>query len=102
MNEWTVGNKQETLFIFSSLFVMLSGLVLLTGLWRMGQISSTVWVMLGAPMILIMLLILVRRYFYTATLRNKRYWNKQIFEGTTAKIPIPSCETMESALSSAS
>lgn len=100
MNEWTVGNKQETLFVASALFITLSGLILLTGLWRMGQISSSVWVMLGLPMIVILLLIAVRRYFYTATLRNKRYWNKQIFEGTTAKIPIPSCDTLEDAISS--
>jgi hypothetical protein len=99
MNEWTVGNKQDTLFVFSSLFIMLSGLVLLTVLWRMGTISSSVWVLLGAPLILIFVLILARRYFYTAHLRNKRYWNKQIFEGTQAKIPIPSCDTIQNTLS---
>lgn len=102
MNEWSVNNKQDTLFVFSALFIVLSGLLLLTGLWRMGTISSAVWVMLGAPMIMVFLLILVRRYFYTEHVRNKRFWNKQIFEGTTPKIPIPSCEQLEDSLTSSS
>jgi hypothetical protein len=25
-------------------------------------------------------------------LRNKRYWNKKIFDGKYGKIPLPSCE----------
>ena len=91
MNEWTVGNKQDTLFVFSSLFIALSGLLLITGLWRMGMISSALWVALGVPLILIFLLILIRRWRYTDVLRNKRYWNKQIFEGKTQKINVPGC-----------
>ena len=100
MNEWSVSNKEDTLFVFSSLFVTLSGLLLLTALWRMGIISSAIWVAIGAPILMIFLLILVRRYFYTEHLRSKRFWNKQIFEGTRPKIPVPSCEQIEDALSS--
>jgi hypothetical protein len=91
MNEWTVGNKQDTLFVFSSLFIALSGLLLITGLWRMGMISSALWVAMGVPLLLIFLLILIRRWRYTDVLRNKRYWNKQIFEGKTQKINMPAC-----------
>jgi hypothetical protein len=91
MNEWSVGNKQDTLFVFSSLFIVLSGLLLLTGLWRMGMISSALWVAIGVPLLLIFLLILLRRWRYTEVLRNKRYWNKQIFEGKTQKINVPNC-----------
>ena len=91
MNEWTVGNKQDTLFVFSSLFIMLSGLLLITGLWRLGMISSYLWVAFAVPLLLIFILILLRRWRYTDVLRNKRYWNKQIFEGKYNKIAIPSC-----------
>ena len=90
MNEWSINNKNDTLFVFSSLFIMLSCLLLITVLWRMGIISSYFWVALGAPMIIIFILIVIRRSFYTDNLRNKRYWNKQIFEGKYGKIPIPS------------
>lgn len=101
MNEWTVGNKQDTLFVFSSLFILLSGLILLTGLWRMGMISSALWIALSIPMVLLFFLILIRRWRYTDVLRNKRYWNKQIFEGKSKKISVPSCSQMERGMESA-
>jgi hypothetical protein len=101
MNEWSVENKQDTLFVFSSLFIVLSGLLLITGLWRMGMISSALWVAIGAPLVIIFLLILVRRWRYTEVLRNKRYWNKQIFEGKQQpRIAMPSCAQLYDGLSS--
>jgi hypothetical protein len=91
MNEWSVNNKKDTLFVYSSLFVMLSGLLLLTGLLRMEMISTSLWVGMGLCLIIVFVLILVNRSHYTNVLRNKRYWNKQIFEGKYGKIPIPLC-----------
>jgi len=100
MNEWTVNNKKDTLFVYSSLFVMLSGLLLLTGLLRMEMISTSLWVGMGLCLIIVFVLILVNRSHYTNMLRNKRYWNKQIFEGKYGKIPIPLCpEVAESIYS---
>jgi len=105
MNEWTVNNKKDTLFVFSSIFIMLSGLLLITVLWRLGMISSYLWVALGTPLVIICILIIVNRSQYTDTLRNKRYWNKKIFEGKYGKIPIPVCpdvvQGIESGLQSA-
>lgn len=91
MNEWTVGNKQDTLFVFSSLFLLLSGLLFLTAILRLGLIRSSLWVAFAIPLVLVFLLILLRRWRYTDVMRNKRYWNKQIFEGKTQKISLPSC-----------
>ena len=91
MNEWSVQNKQETLFVMSALFIVLSALLLLTGLWRMEVISSFLWVSIGGPLLLIFTLIVVHRAQYTDVLRNKHYWNKQIFEGKYGKIPVPQC-----------
>ena len=101
MNEWSVGNKQDTLFVFSSFFILLSGLLLLTGIWRLGLISSSLWVALAIPLILVFLLIILSRWRYTDTMRNKRYWNKQIFEGKSQKITIPSCPQMTDAMDTA-
>ena len=100
MNEWSVGDKQDSLFVFSSLFLLLSGLLLLTGVWRLGLISSSLWVALAIPLILVFLLIILSRWRYTDVLRNKRYWNKKIFEGKSQKITIPSCPQMENAMDS--
>ena len=97
MNEWSVGNKQDTLFVSSSFFLLLSGLLLLTGIWRLGLISSSLWVALAIPLILIFILILLARWRYTDVLRNKRYWNKKIFEGKSQKIAIPSCPQVTDA-----
>lgn len=99
MNEWTVGNKQDTLFVFSSLFLLLSGLLFLTAIWRIGLIQSSLWVSFAAPLVIIFLLILFRRWRYTDVMRNKRYWNKQIFEGKQQKIALPSCPELVGAIS---
>ena len=77
MNEWTVNNKNDTLFIYSSLFIMLSGLLLITVLWRMGAISYYLWLGLGVPLVIIFILTLLVRLQYTNTLRNNRYWNNK-------------------------
>ena len=92
MNEWTVQNKTDTLFVFSALFITISVLLLLTVLWRMHIIPATLWVGIGLPFIIIFILIVVNRSQYTDILRNKRYWNKKIFDGKYGKIPLPSCE----------
>jgi len=92
INEWTVQNKNDTLFVFSSLFITISVILLLTVLWRMHIIPASLWVGIGLPFILIFIFIVVNRSQYTDILRNKRYWNKKIFDGKYGKIPLPSCE----------
>lgn len=89
MNEWTVNNKRDTLFIFSMLFIMLSGLLFITGLWKLGLISISIYLLLGIPMLIIFILTIVYRSQYTNIFRNKRYWNKKSFEGKYGKIQIP-------------
>jgi hypothetical protein len=85
MNQWTINNKKETLFIFSMCFIMLSALTLITVLWRMGIISAALWVGIAAPIIHIF--------------RNKRYWNRKTFEGKYGKIPIPTlCPDVTNAI----
>ena len=94
MNEWTVNNKRDTLFVMSSLFITLSVLLLLAGLWRMGMIGSSLAIGLALPLLLIFSLIVTNRAQYTDVLRNKNYWNKQIFEGKYGKIPLPNCPAL--------
>jgi hypothetical protein len=98
MNEWSVNNKKDTLFVYSSLFVMLSGLLLLTGLLRMEMISTSLWVGMGLVLILVFVAIVVNRSHYTNMLRNKRYWNKQIFEGKYGQIPTLICPDVVNSL----
>jgi hypothetical protein len=99
MNQWTINNRKETLFIYSMCFIMLSALTLITVLWRMGIISTSLWVGIAAPIIIIFVLTIVNRTQYTNIFRNKRYWNRKVFEGKYGKIPIPSlCPDVTSAI----
>jgi hypothetical protein len=94
MNEWSVGNKNDTLFVYSSLFIALSGLLLCVVLWKLGIISSYFCGSLAALLIIIFVLILLNRYQYTDITRDKRYWNRKNFGGKYGKIPLPSCPGM--------
>lgn len=100
MNEWSVNNKKDTLFVYSALFIALSILILITVLWRMGVIGTGLWVGFAAPTIIVFILIVASRSQYTNVLRNKRYWNRKIFEGKYGKIPIPICPGAVSGIES--
>jgi len=99
MNEWTVNNKKDTLFVYSTLFIMLSGLLLITGLWRIGMINGALWVGITVLLLLIFSLIVANRAYYTDNLRNRRFWNKKIFEGKYGKVP--DCQNLNTDLNAA-
>ena len=81
MNEWTVNNKKDTLFVFSMLFIVISGLLLITGLLRLNMISNTFWMALSILMLLIFIFTVVYRSQYTDIYRDKKYWNRKLFPG---------------------
>lgn len=91
MNQWSVGNKKDTLFVFSALFILLSALILLTVLWRMSILSAGLSGALSAPLIIIFIMIVIYRANFTNVWRDKRYWNRRTFEGKYGKIPMPLC-----------
>lgn len=91
MNEWSVGNKNDTLFVYSSLFIALSGLLLCVVLWKMGIMSGYFSGSLMGLILSIFVLILFNRSQYTANKRDQRYWNRKNFGGKAEKIPLPEC-----------
>jgi hypothetical protein len=91
MNQWSVGNKNDTLFVFSALFILLSALILLTVLWRMELIGGGLCGGLAAPLIIIFVMIVIYRANFTNVWRDKRFWNRRTFEGKYGKIPVPLC-----------
>jgi hypothetical protein len=90
MNEWTVNNKKDTLFVFSMLFIVISGLLLITGLLRLNMISNTFWMALSVLLILIFIFTVVYRSQYTDVYRDKKYWNRKLFPGKYGNIPTTS------------
>jgi hypothetical protein len=91
MNEWSVNNKKDTLFVFSMLFIVLSAFILLTTLWSMSIISSSLAAGLAVPIIVIFVFTIINRSQYTNIYRDKRYWNRNTFNNKYGKIPIPLC-----------
>jgi hypothetical protein len=100
MNQWSVGNKKDTLFVFSALFILLSVLIFLTVLWRMNIISGGLYGGLITPLIIIFIMIVIYRANFTNVWRDKRYWNRKTFEGKYGKIPMPLCPGFEKGFSS--
>jgi hypothetical protein len=101
MNQWSVSNKDDTLFVFSSLFILLSSLILLTLLWRRTIISSALYGSLSGLFVLIFILMVIYRANYTNVWRNNRYWNRRNFDGKYGKIPAPNCADLSKAATSA-
>ena len=90
MNEWSVQNKKETLFIYSLFFMLITGIVFLSALLNMGMISSTLFTGLIVPFIIIFIFVVIYRARLTGKLRNKRYWNRRDFEDEESrKLRVP-------------
>lgn len=99
MNQWSVGNKNDTLFVFSSLFILLSTLTLLTVLWRMGLLGGGAVGGLAAILIIIFVLIIIYRSNFTNVWRDNRYWNRVSF-GKYGKPIAPLCPDVLSGIES--
>ena len=93
MNEWTVQNKKDTLFVLSSLFITLSALLLLTVLWRMGISTGHTAAIYAVPVVIIFVFIVINRSQYTKTVRDQRYWNRENRKNASA-FQISLCPTI--------
>ena len=95
INQWTSGNRAETLFVYQIIFLTVLLLAILTGLWRSGIVSTGFLSMATTLAIIINVLVIVRRAQYTIFTRDQRYWNKRNFQKFSAsQVPIPNCQTM--------
>ena len=99
INQWTSGNRADTLFVYQVIFIAILIQALFTGLWRMGIISSGFVAFLAFWLVIIIILTTVNRAQYTAFLRNKRYWNKKDFPRFKGPdIPTPDCPAATSLI----
>ena len=89
MNEWSVENKKETLFIYSIFFMLLTISVFLSALVSIGTISSYLCTSLVALFVIIFIIIVLYRARLTTNYRNKRYWHKRSFDEGIGKFRIP-------------
>lgn len=94
MNEWTVHNKKDTLFVLSSLFIALSTLLLLTVLWRMGISTGYTAAIYAVPVVIIFVFILINRSQYTNRIRDQRYWNRENRPKNVSALQLALCPKM--------
>lgn len=97
INQWTSGNRADTLFVYQIIFLTVLVLAILTGLWRTGIVSTGFLSLMTTLAIIINILVIIRRAQYTIFTRDQRYWNKRNFQKFSAsQVPIPTCPTMDS------
>lgn len=100
INQWTSGNRADTLFVYQIIFISVIVLAIFTGLWRAGIVGTGFLNLSIFLALIIIVLVIVNRAQYTAFTRDQRYWNKRGFQ-KFATIPItpPDCPTVTDAIS---
>ncbi len=94
INQWTSGNRADTLFVYQLIFICVLTLALFTSMWRMGVVSTGFLGLLIFALIIIIILTIVNRAQYTAFTRDQRYWNKRQFPKFSASLPTPNCPSL--------
>ena len=88
LNQWSAGNKLDTLFIYQQLFLILTATIVLLFLWLKGAIGAPLFVGVVLVLIAIFTFTVVERAQFTQFLRDGRYWNRRKFPTYTG-IPVP-------------
>lgn len=94
-NEWTSGNKSDTLFFFQLLFI---GLTLIAPLLYMNRAymipTSVFYGVTGLVMIALILTVVVRAQ-YTEKTRDQTFWNRRRFQRMGGPPTPPTCEAIQ-------
>lgn len=93
INQWSTGNKMDTLFVYQQIFIILCTVVFMTYLLNNQIITTGLYLGILFILLCIMIFTIVDRAQYTQFLRDGRYWNKRKFP-TYSSIPVPNiCPT---------
>lgn len=85
INEWTNGNKLDTLFVFQLIFIGLLLSAPLLYVKKIGMLPSSIFYVIILIIFLAILFTIVIRAQYTLKSRDQRFWNKRRFPGA----PVP-------------
>ncbi len=91
VNEWTSGNKLDTLFFFQLLFISLMILAPILYYHRLGVIPGGAFYGIVSLIVLALLLTIIIRARYTEVIRDYRFWNRRRFPTLPAPRPAPIC-----------
>lgn len=95
INEWSVGNKMDTLFFFQLLFIALCVTAPLLYMSRAGMIPNTVYYGVSGLIFIALILTLAVRIQYTDKTRDKHFWNRRRFAQMGGPPAAPSCEAIQ-------
>jgi hypothetical protein len=94
INEWSYGNKLDTLFVFQILFVTVLLSAGLVYLQKLGFYSSALLGVLTGILLFIDIVIIINRVNWTTRVRDQRYWNRRQFPHYDIDTPsAPACPT---------
>ena len=95
INNWYYENKRETLFVLQLTLIVMLTIVVITALGSYGLVGQTAANMLIAGAILVGAGTWLYRWYYTAYLRDPRYWNQRVFmedsEKSEKEAALPEC-----------
>jgi hypothetical protein len=100
INEWTVGNKRDTLFFMQLLFIGLTITAPLLYLTRIGVVPMSVFSTISFIILVALVLTFVVRYQYTDQTRDLRFWNRRRFAQMGGPPTPPTCEAVQGLFSS--
>jgi hypothetical protein len=95
INEWTVGNKQDTLFVMQLLFIALTFIAPLLYLTRIELLPLSVFIGIVSLITIALILTFVIRYQYTDKTRDYRFWNRRRFASMGGPPVAPTCEAIQ-------
>jgi hypothetical protein len=100
INEWTNGNKMDTLFIMQMTFIGLTLLTPLLYMTRAGIVPMSVFSIISFLVILALVLTFAVRYQYHDKSRDLRYFNRRRFASMGGPPTSPTCESVQELASS--
>ena len=100
INEWTAGNKRDTLFFMQLLFIALTITAPLLYLTRAGVVPMSVFSTISFLILVALVLTFVVRYQYTDRSRDLRFWNRRRFAQYGGPPTAPTCESVQALYSS--
>lgn len=100
INQWEIGNRLDTLFIFQQLFIIMATIVILIFFNKRGIIPNGLLYGISGVLIALVALSAIYRYRYTRVMRDQRFWNRRVFPGYQTPIAgAAGCPTGGSILS---
>jgi hypothetical protein len=94
INQWTVGNKTDTLFFLQLLFIYLTLTAPLIYAMNSGIIPSSVFYGVTGLFSIAVVLTLIIRYQYTSKTRDNRLWNRRRFQQMGGPPVLPNCPAL--------